>query len=163
MTLTLEDIHVAEYPSEYVDRLIQEHHYLDTIPSVPTIYRYLITGGIQYGIIGAAMWGKPIARMEDQENTLELLRFWTEDYTPKNTESYAIGAMIRDIKEKGTHDRLIAYASTGQEHDGGIYKATNWEDKGVRETHGSNGWKNRDGRKNGDLTAKRKFEYIIRE
>jgi len=161
MTLSIDDIQVAERKSEYVDRLIQEHHYLDTIPTAPAIYRYLITGGMQHGIIGAAMWGKPVARMEDQEDTLELLRFWTEDYTPANTESKALGAMIRDIERKGTHERLIAYASTGEGHEGTIYKATNWENAGVRETSSGDGWANRDGRSNDDPSPKRKFEYQL--
>jgi hypothetical protein len=159
--LLLDDIHIGEHRSEYVDRLIQEHHYLDTVPSAPCIYRYLITAGIQHGIVGAAMWGKPVARMEDQTDTLELLRFWTEDYTPKNTESYALSRMIRDIDQKATHSRLIAYASTGQNHDGGIYKATNWEDAGVRETTSGDGWENRDGRTTDDASEKRKFVYHL--
>jgi hypothetical protein len=161
MALSLDDITIAERRTEYVDRLIQRNHYLDTIPSAPCIYRYVISAGIEHGIIGAAMWGKPVARMEDQEDTLELLRFWTEDYTPKNTESYAIGAMIRDLKEKDTHSRLIAYASTGEEHDGGIYKATNWSDCGVRETATGDGWENRSGRTTDDASPKRKFEYLL--
>ena len=159
--LALSDIQVGELRSEYVDRLIQEHHYLDTVPSPPCIYRYLITGGIMHGVVGAAMWGKPIARMEDQEDTLELLRFWTEDYTPKNTESYALARMIDDIDSKGTHSRLIAYASTGQGHGGTIYKATNWTDAGVRETTSGDGWENRDGRTTDDPSAKRKFVYQL--
>jgi len=160
--LELDDICIGEHKSEYVDRLIAQHHYLDTVPSPPTIYRYLITGGMKHGIVGAAMWGKPLARMEDQENTLELLRFWTEDYTPKNTESYAIGAMIRDIKQKGTHERLIAYASTGEEHDGGIYKATNWEEIGKTKARADGGgWENRNGRTTDDTSSKIKFEYTL--
>lgn len=159
--LTLDDIRVAQVHTEYIDREIQRHHYLDGRPSPQTIYRYIITGGIRWGIVGGAMWGKPVARMEDQDNTLELLRFWTEDYTPKNTESYAIGDMIRDIKEKATHNRLIAYASTGEKHDGGIYKATNWTDLGVRRTNTGDGWKTRPTRSNDDPSPKRKFEYLL--
>jgi len=161
MSLTIDDITVGELRSEYVDRLVQKHHYLDRVPTAPTIYRYLITGGLQYGIVGAAMWGKPIAREEDQETTLELLRFWTEDYTPHNAESKALGEMIRDIDSKSTHKRLIAYASTGQDHDGTIYKATNWTDLGVREYDRKDGWANRDGRAAGDQSNKRKFEYLL--
>lgn len=161
-TLTLDDIQIGERRTEYVDRLIQRHHYLDTVPTAPCIYRYLITGGLEHGVIGAAMWGKPVARQEDQEDTLELLRFWTEDYTPKNAESYALSRMIRDIKAKGTHSRLIAYASTGQGHDGGIYKATNWTEIGrTRAYADGDGWENRDGRTSDDPAAKIKFEYML--
>jgi len=160
-TLTLDDITVAERPTEYVDRFVCENHYLEGQPSPQTVYRYVVSGGIMHGILGGAMWGKPVARHEDQDDTLELLRFWTVDWTPKNTESYALSRMIRDIDDKDTHSRLIAYASTGQDHDGGIYKATNWEDKGVRETNTGDGWDTRDGRANDDPSDKRKFEYLI--
>ena len=162
MSLELNDIAVAECHSEYVDRLIQRNHYLDTVPSPSCIYRYLITGGMMYGIVGAAMWGKPVARMEDQENTLELLRFWTEDYTPKNTESYTIGQMIQDIDSKDTHTRLIAYASTKEDHDGTIYKATNWEQVGFSKQRATDGgWENRSGRTTDDPSQKIKFEYTL--
>ena len=159
--LTLDDIVVAEHPRETVDEYLCSNHYLDGQPSPQTIYRYIITGGIRYGWIGGAMWGKPVARNEDQTDTLELLRFWTEDWTPKNTESYALSRMIRDIDKKGTHSRLIAYASTGQDHEGGIYKATNWEDAGVRKTNSGDGWGTRENRSNDDTSAKRKFEYLL--
>jgi len=160
MPLTIDDITVGELRSEYVDRLVQKHHYLDAIPA-GAVYRYVITGGIKYGIVGAAMWGHPVARHEDQNATLELTRFWTEDYTPHNAESKALGEMIRDIDDKGTHERLIAYASTGENHEGTIYKATNWTDLGVRETSTGNGWANRDGASIGDQSNKRKFEYLL--
>jgi hypothetical protein len=159
--MQLDDVVVAQVHTEYIDREIQRHHYLDTRPSPQTIYRYVVSGGIRHGIVGGAMWGKPIARMEDQENTLELLRFWTEDYTPKNTESYALSRMIRDIEKMDTHNRLIAYASTGQDHDGGIYRATNWNDLGVRKTTSGTGWENRSERKTADDSKKRKFEYTL--
>jgi hypothetical protein len=159
--LTLDDITVSERRRRDVDRFVCRNHYLDGQPSPQTIYRYVISGGLYHGWIGGAMWGKPVARMEDQKDTLELLRFWTVDWTPKNTESYAIGQMIQDIDRKGTHSRLIAYASTGQDHDGGIYKATNWEDCGVRETNTGDGWKTRENRANDDPSKKRKFEYLL--
>ena len=106
------------------DQIIRDNHYLQSTPAGAR-HRYLITAGI-HGIVGAAMWGRPVARMEDQEYTLELTRFWTADCTPKNTESFALGYMIRDLEVKG-YDRLIAYASTGEGHEGTIYRATNWK------------------------------------
>lgn len=156
--LTLSDVSVAEVHTQYVDREIHRNHYLDTIPAGARA-RYLVSAGLRYGVIGAAMWGRPVARREDQERTLELTRFWTEDYTPKNTESYALSRMVRRLRNDGRFDRLIAYASTGQGHEGGIYKATNWIDLGIRDTHGGDGWENRRGRTNGDDSPKRKFLY----
>jgi hypothetical protein len=83
--------------SKMVDPIIEKNHYLRSVPDAPAKHRYLITFGLT-GIVGAAVWGKPVARMEDQEDTIELLRFWTADNTPKNTESKALGKMMRDMK-----------------------------------------------------------------
>lgn len=159
--LTLDDITVSERRKTDVDRFVCRNHYLDGQPTPQTVYRYVVSGGLMHGWVGGAMWGKPVARMEDQEDTLELLRFWTADRTPKNTESYSLSWMMRDIDDKDTHSRLIAYASTGQEHDGGIYKATNWTDCGVRETNTGSGWDSRSNRCNDDTSKKRKFEYLL--
>jgi hypothetical protein len=161
MSLSLDDVSIAEVHTEYVDDLIAANHYLDRVPSPATKHRYLITGGIMEGVIGGAMWGKPVARMEDQETTLELFRFYTDDRTPKNTESYTLSRMIRHIDNMYDYDRLISYASTGQDHNGGIYRATNWTDQGVRKTTSGDGWANRDGRVSADPTPKRKFEYLL--
>jgi len=156
--MKLDELRVVEVSgqgsSKKVDHIIEKNHYLRSVPDAPAKHRYLITFGLK-GIAGAAVWGKPVARMEDQENTVELLRFWTADSTPKNTESKALGKMMRDMKEKG-YERLIAYASTGQEHEGTIYKATNWKE--VNRTDRTQTWENRNGRNDRDKTSKIKFE-----
>lgn len=105
------------------------------------------------------MWGRPVARNEDQENTLELTRFWTADRTPKNTESMALGKMIRELRSKG-YERLIAYASEGEDHKGTIYKATNWEY--VKTTRKGDSWKSHgEDRKERDTSKKKKFEIEL--
>jgi len=143
--------------SKKVDHIIERNHYLRSVPDAPAKHRYLITFGIK-GIVGAAVWGKPVARMEDQEDTIELLRFWTADCTPKNTESKALGKMMRDMKEK-EYERVIAYASTGQGHKGTIYRATNWKE--VNRTKRTQTWENRAGRNDRDKSSKIKFEKIL--
>jgi hypothetical protein len=157
MGFDLDSLKVAEISGEgarkKVDHIIERNHYLQSVPFVPTKHRYLITFGLK-GVVGAAAWGKPVARMEDQEDTVELLRFWTADSTPKNTESKALGYMMRDMKDKG-YERLIAYASEGENHEGTIYRATNWEIE--KRTNRSGTWENRSGRNDRDKADKIKF------
>jgi len=156
--MNLENLRVKEISGEgaakKVDHIIKRNHYLRSVPDAPAKHRYLITFGMK-GIVGAAVWGKPVARMEDQENTVELLRFWTADSTPKNTESKALGKMMRDMENLG-YERVIAYASTGQGHEGTIYRATNWKE--VNRTKRTQTWENRAGRNDRDKTSKIKFE-----
>jgi len=153
----LDDLRVAEISgtgaAKKVDHIIERNHYLHSVPDPPAKHRYVITFGLS-GVVGAAFWGKPVARMEDQENTVELLRFWTSDTTPKNTESKALGKMMRDMEDKG-YDRMIAYSSSGEDHEGTIYKATNWELS--KETSRSGTWENRSNRNDRDKADKKKF------
>jgi hypothetical protein len=146
---------VAEVHNTVPDQIIRQNHYLKCTPAGGR-HRYLITNG-SHGIVGAAMWGRPVARNEDQEDTVELTRFWTADCTPKNTESWALGQMMQDLEEKG-YSRLTAYASTGQGHEGTIYKATNWKE--VNQVQPSS-WETRPGRVDRDSSIKRKFECLL--
>lgn len=156
--MKLEDLRVGEISgvgaSKKVDHIIERNHYLGSVPDAPAKHRYVVSFGMK-GVVGAAVWGKPVARMEDQEDTAELLRFWTSDCTPKNTESKALGKMMRDMRKKD-YERVIAYASTGQGHEGTIYRATNWQQ--VKQTKRNQTWENRAGRDDRDKSSKIKFE-----
>jgi hypothetical protein len=153
--IRLPDVTVGEVHSRLTDRIIERNHYLECAPAGAR-HRYLITGGLNFGIIGAAMWGRPVGREIDQETTVELTRFWTEDWTPKNAESVALSQMMKDLGRKG-YDRLIAYASVAL-HEGTIYKATNWLNLGLRWPAS---WDNREGRTMRDHGPKWKFEYVF--
>lgn len=70
----------------------------------------------------AAWWPEPT-------EVLALSRLVLEDDVPKNGASFLISQSIRLL-----HPRwkcLITYADSWQGHDGGIYKATNWEYLGL--------------------------------
>jgi len=57
------------------------------------------------------IWGHPIARMEEQNSTLELTRMFLFD-SPKNSESKALSLAEKWIKLNRTEKRLIAYSDT---------------------------------------------------
>lgn len=151
--LTLDKITVAEVNDHRVDRILEENHYLGAAPDPPTTHRFLISGGIMFGEIGAAMWGRPSARGDDQRHR-ELRRFWTSDLTPKNTESYVLSRMMDRMLEEA--NVLISFASIGR-HWGNIYRATNWVNMGLR--FPSSTWETRENRRMQDHGAKWRFEY----
>lgn len=164
MIKDVKNLHVCEMKGEgaarKVDSIIRDNHYLKSVNSAAVRHRYLITIPLR-GIVGAAAWSKPMARMEDQEKTVELHRFWTSDVLPKNSESYSLGYMMRDLEEYD-YNRLISYTSTGQGHKGTIYKATNWQEVNrTRDYSKDKAWENRPGRKNRDESKKIKFEKLI--
>lgn len=149
--MNLSDLSVIEVHDTRPDRLIQNHHYLQSTPAGAR-HRYLISAGIRYGIVGAALWGRPVARNIDQQNHIELTRFWTHSQTPPNAESYVLSRMMDELDH---YDLLHAYASVGR-HEGTIYRATNWVNMGLRWPAD---WSNRDGRTMRDHGVKWKFEY----
>jgi len=90
--------------------------------------RYYICYGFSYmGIwIGCAIWSSPVNQNFDIESTLELRRMAISELCPKNTATYTISKMIKDIETKfPLVTKLISYQDT-EVHNGTIYKASNW-------------------------------------
>jgi hypothetical protein len=67
----------------------------------------------------------------DFREVLALHRLACRPDVPTNGSSFLIGASIRHIVRDGRYRCLITYADTNQGHEGGIYKATNWEYLGL--------------------------------
>ena len=80
-------------------------------------------------IIGVGIWSSPVAqnRMKDGKKILELRRLALSDVCPKNTATYTISKMIKDIKIRFPElIKLVSYQDTNV-HIGTIYKASNWQ------------------------------------
>lgn len=108
--------------------------------------------------IAAAMWGRPTARMEDQERCLELTRLAHCPNAPRNLGSWSLGKMRRWIREnKPEIERVISYQDASV-HRGTIYKADNWNM--VYEKHTEHTWLNRPGRKGTERQHKIKWERV---
>ncbi len=100
------------------------------------------------------MWGRPNARKLDQEHLLELTRMYMIDDTEDYAESKALGLARKYIRKNLPQIKgLVAYSSTGQRHEGTIYKADNWFELG-RNKVSKKGWSNREGRGNRDVSEK---------
>ena len=103
---------------------LTEHHYLKRRPSIPKL-----TFGVFYDwrCVGVLVFGQPVARLEDQETTLELNRFWLSDECAKNSESRLLGVCCRLIRKyMPAIRRVIAYSDSAMNHKGTIYKAAGW-------------------------------------
>ncbi|MED3974599.1 hypothetical protein P4639_14495 [Priestia megaterium] len=138
--------------STELDRWIKERHYLQSTPAGAKLRLWILDNkGKQ---IGAMMWGRPNARNLDQKNLLELTRMYMIDETEPNAESKALGLARKYIRKNLPEIKgLIAYSSTGQGHEGTIYKADNWFELG-RNKVSSKGWTSREGRENRDASEK---------
>jgi hypothetical protein len=107
---------------KHARRIVQAHHYLGRAPAGAKFCLGIYSDS---GLMGVMIFGRPVARLEDQETTLELTRMVLFDGAPKNACSRAISLAEKWIKNNRKETRLIAYADTDY-HQGTIYKASNW-------------------------------------
>ena len=142
--------------SEDVDKWIAQHHYLGYSPPGARLRFWIVNSSDE--IMGAMMWGRPTARMLDQECLLELTRMCLIDDTVPNAESQALGKARRWIrKHMPSIKGLLAYASTGARHRGTIYEADGWFPFGKTEGHS---WKRKGRCKRRDKDTSPKLRWL---
>lgn len=114
---------------------IETWHYSKNINGLISDYCFklldgeTIIGGIIFGRIAmAGVWKK---YAENESELTELRRLCCIDDTPKNTESYFIGHTLRWLKKNTSIKRVISYADTTYNHEGTIYKASNFKHFGM--------------------------------
>jgi hypothetical protein len=138
--------------STELDKWIKERHYLQSTPAGARLRLWVLDN--KNNRIGAMMWGRPNARKLDQNSLLELTRMYLIDETEPNAESKALGLARKYIRKNLPEIKgLISYSSTGQAHEGTIYKADNWFELG-RSKVSTRGWDNREGRETRDFSEK---------
>lgn len=118
-----------------VSAFIEEWHYSKNVNGLISDYCFKLLDGEK--IIGAMIYGR-IAMAgvwkkyaEKESDLTELRRLCCIDDTPKNTESYFIGATLRWLKKNTGIKRVISYADTTYNHEGTIYKASNFKHIGM--------------------------------
>lgn len=110
---------------------IEEWHYSESINGLKSNYCFKLLEGDK--IVGAMIYGQMAMANtwkkygESEKDVLELRRLCCIDDTPKNTESYFIGATLRWLKNNTDVKTVISYADPEYNHSGTIYKASNFE------------------------------------
>ena len=109
---------------------IEQWHYSKSINGCISDYCFklehegVIVGAMFYGRMAmAGQWKKYGTKAED---VIELRRLCCIDATPKNTESYFIGATLRWLKRNTRIKTVVSYADAEHGHVGTIYKASNF-------------------------------------
>lgn len=140
-------------------RWLRARHYLHRNPNRPSVRLVFGVFTEEQDRVGCLVWGRPVARLEDQVHTLELARMFLEDVCPRNSESYVLGRCVRWIRQHMPEiHRLIAYADPSAGHTGTIYRAVGWECLGKA---GGRPWSNRPGRVQKREGHKVKFERVL--
>lgn len=115
-----------------VSGFIQRWHYSHSVNGIKDDYCF----GLYYErlLIGAAIFGKPATPGVSEAyseggalNVTELRRLCCIDKTPKNTESYFIGSMLRWLRKNTNVDLVLSYSDLTHGHEGTIYKAANFD------------------------------------
>ena len=115
---------------------IEKWHYSKNVNGLTIDYCFklldadnnLIGAMIYGGIAMANVWRK---YAEKESELIELKRLCCIDNTPKNTESYFIGATLRWLEKNTTIKTVISYADMTYNHQGTIYKASNFIHSGL--------------------------------
>lgn len=138
-----------------VDPFIRAWH--STLPSpLPGFRVAFVIYAPNLATVAVATWGRPLARMEDYEHTLELTRLAHGPDAPRNLGSWALARMREWIRGNMPEiDRLISYQDADA-HDGALYKADNWRQ--AYEKFTTHTWTNRPGRLGTERKHKIKWE-----
>ena len=81
-----------------------------------------IVGVVVYGVSCSSTLLRGICGDSEKTNVYELTRLWTEDSTPRNTESYLIGNSIKMLDK----EIIVSFAEIQQGHVGTVYQASNF-------------------------------------
>ena len=116
-----------------------EWHYMTYVPNKTSLrfYGYEDESGISCIIaLNHRPTNQHVARLHFGDdwkalNIGELSRMACRDECPTLTESMFLSRVLKLVRKLG-YDAMISYADMAEEHEGGIYKATNWTYTGLR-------------------------------
>ena len=146
-----------------VVRFIEENHYSGSINGIKVDYCFGLRADGQtvsacvYGEMAMANQWKRFG--ESCADVIELRRLCCIDNTPKNTESYFIGATLRWLKKNTKAKVVVSYADQEYGHVGTIYKASNFDYLGKTDGAKVIYW---NGRKYHDKTIRTKYKGVIK-
>lgn len=118
-----------------IRNFIETHHYSKNINGVKISFCFkvehngVLVGGVLFGAISTTAWKK---FSDNEKNVMELRRLVLLDSAGKNSESRVIGYCLRHIKKISPETEVIvSYADPHYNHEGTIYKASNFEYVGL--------------------------------
>ena len=143
------------HDSKLVKSLVNDWH---SVLRAPQGWRLAFLLSCGNRIVGVATLGRPVARHEDQDTTLELTRMALRD-APKNSATKFMRLMREYVKVNCPQfTRMISYQDIDA-HRGTIYKADNW--KLVYEKTETASWTNRPNRQGNERKHRAKWEHSI--
>lgn len=121
-----------------VRRLIEERHYLHSMPAAPRRCYGVYLGEVLHGAVvftSGPRQGYQLLTAARPQAVSELARLWLSDALPPNSESRVLGIVVRTLRRETTWKLLLSYADPAAGHVGTIYQATGWRYLGQTETN----------------------------
>lgn len=131
------EIEIKVIPSNIANAFVRKHHYSGKVVPNSVLHFGAFLDGRLHGVLsyGSSMVKKNVIGLVEGtgwNEFLELNRMAFDDYLPRNSESYCIGATLRMIKKKAPHVKwIISFADGTQCGDGTIYRASNFVLTGI--------------------------------
>ena len=112
-----------------VRKLVQQEHYLHSLPRGTCLAFGVFLEGRLMGALtlGVGPYNAPsLVEGASSDDCLTLTRMWLSDELPGNSESRALGMVVRALRKHTSLKFLVTYADPDQGHVGTIYQASNW-------------------------------------
>ena len=132
------EIEIKVIPAAVANPFVKKHHYSGKVVNNSQLHFGAFLDGRLHGVLsyGPSMdKRKIIGLVEGTEwnGFLELNRMAFDDYLPRNSESYCIGATLRMIRKKAPQIKwIVSFADGTQCGDGTIYRASNFILTGIQ-------------------------------
>lgn len=127
-----EDFEVRPVPLVDAQVLVREHHYAKG-GSNTGVFVHGLYHRLSDLLVGVAWWLPPTRVAAESVNrerwrqVLSLTRMVMLPGAPRNACSFLLARSIKAIKQDGRFVSLVTWADEGEGHDGGVYRAANWE------------------------------------
>jgi hypothetical protein len=76
-------------------------------------------------LVGGSVLGKP-RHEKKYKNCIDIRRMACLDKSPKNSESYFLGKIIKWVRDNTDYENVLSYSDMTVGHSGTIYKASNF-------------------------------------
>lgn len=129
--MSVKDFIVRQVQRNDIKAFMENYHYSHNINGVISDYCFALFD--KETLIGAMILGRLAMRnqwkkyADKEEDVIELRRLVCVDDTPKNTESYFIGHVLRWLRKNTKFKKVLSYSDLTHGHSGVVYKASNFK------------------------------------
>lgn len=126
------EIIIKVLPASIANAFVRKHHYSGKVVPNSTLHFGAFLDGKLHGVLsyGNSMDKRKVMGLVEGtgwNEFLELNRMAFDDYLPRNSESYCIGATLRMIRKQAPYIKwVISFADGCSCGDGTIYRASNF-------------------------------------